>query len=111
MDVKIGTIISKHSTISQTALIKEGCVVLPSVYIGPGVIVGFNNFITTGSLINHDTIIGDNNYFSTGVMCAGRVSIGNDNRLDTGAIVLADAVIGNSDHIKPGIAYGPQRKA
>ena len=102
--------ISRHATISPLAKIESANVILPTVYlyIGPKCIIG-DNFITTGTYVNHDSVIGDDNYFSTGVKVAGRVKVGNKNRFDTGSIILADHIVGDSQHLFPGIAYKPPK--
>ena len=53
----------------------SGNIILPHVYIGPRVVIGDNNYITTSTTINHDTSIGNHCYFSTSVSVAGRGTV------------------------------------
>jgi len=105
----IVNIISTKATISSSAKIGKGNVILPNVYIGPNVTIGDNNYITTSSVINHDSFIGSHCYFSTSVSVAGRVQIGSRVRLDTSSSVSADAIIEDQAHLLPGRNYGPAR--
>jgi acetyltransferase-like isoleucine patch superfamily enzyme len=102
-------IISSKSTISRSALLGKGNVILPYVYIGPRACICNNNYFTTATVLNHDSIVGSHCYFSTSVSIAGRVSIGDRVRLDTACSVTADAVIVADSLIGPGESFGPIR--
>ena len=45
------------ATISDSARIGIGNIILPNTYIGPNVSIGDNNYITCGTHLNHDTKI------------------------------------------------------
>ena len=107
--LKFPNIISSRSTVSQSAILGRGNVVLPHVYIGPRVLVGDNNYFTTSTVINHDTSIGSHCYFSTSVSVAGRVVISNRVRLDTACCVTADSIVEDDSLIGPGESFGPVR--
>lgn len=107
--LKFPSIISSKSTISKSAVLGNGNVVLPHVYIGPRVLIGDNNYFTTSTVINHDTTIGSHCYFSTSVSVAGRVAIANCVRFDTACCVAADSVVKDDSLIGPGESFGPVR--
>ena len=107
--LKFPNIISSRSTVSQSAVLGRGNVILPHVYIGPRVLIGDNNYFTTSTAINHDTSIGSHCYFSTSVSVAGRVAIANCVRFDTACCVTADSVIEDDSLIGPGESFGPVR--
>lgn len=107
--ISLPNIISKRAVISRSCSMGHGNVVLPLVYVGPRVKVGNNNYVTTSSVINHDSTIGSHCYFSTSVSVAGRVSIGNEVRLDTASSVTADAVLPDCSLVGPGQSFGPVR--
>ena len=102
-------IVSSRAIVSASASLGAGNVILPLVYIGPRVIVGNNNYITTASVINHDSMVGSHCYFSTSVNVAGRVCIGDRVRLDTSASISADAKVLSDSLIGPGESFGPVR--
>ena len=102
-------IISSDSIISKSARLGIGNVILPNVYIGPRVILGNNNYLTTMTAINHDTCIGSHCYFSTSVSVAGRVHIEDCIRFDTSCCVTADAKVKAETLIGPGESFGPLR--
>jgi len=107
--LKFPNIISSKSTVSRSALLGKGNVVLPYVYIGPRVRVADNNYFTTATVVNHDTTIGSHCYFSTSVSIAGRVSIHDRVRFDTACCVTADAVVVAESLIGPNESFGPVR--
>ena len=109
--IKMCNIISSLAVVSSTAKIGVGNILLPFVYLGPNVKIKDNNFITTGTQINHDSTLGSNCYFSAGVTVAGRVKIGNAVRADTAASVTADAVVVDGSILNPGVSFGPIRGA
>ncbi len=102
-------IISSKATVSKSAVLGRGNVILPHVYIGPRVYIANNNYITTSTTINHDTSIGSHCYFSTAVSIAGRVKIEDCIRFDTSCSITADATVAASTLIGPGESFGPTR--
>ena len=102
-------IISSRSTISRSATLGNGNIILPHVYIGPNVRIMNNNYFTTSVVINHDSTVGSSCYFSTSVSVAGRVSIEDRVRLDTASCVTADAVVLSDSLVGPGESFGPIR--
>ena len=107
--LRFPNIISAKATISRSAVLGRGNVILPHVYIGPNVCIADNNYITTSTTINHDTNIGSNCYFSTGVSIAGRVKVENCIRFDTSCSVTADSTVPTNTLIGPGESFGPIR--
>ena len=102
-------IISTKATVSRSARLGKGNVILPHVYIGPRVYIADNNYITTSTTINHDTSVGSHCYFSTAVSIAGRVQIEDCIRFDTSCSVTADATVKTNTLIGPGESFGPTR--
>ncbi len=108
-NIPFANVISRYALLSSYSSLGLGNVILPNVYIGPAVVIGNNNYLTTGSQINHDTTIGSHCYFSAGVTVAGRVSIGDCCRLDTSSCITADAVLEDSSLVTATTAFGPMR--
>lgn len=91
-------------------------------YIGPGSVIGNNNIINTGAIIEHEVTILDNNHIAPGCVICGRVKIGSNvfagaNSVVRDKISICDNVtIGAGsvvikDIYKPGVYVGnPVRK-
>lgn len=72
---RIGTYISSNAVLYSDQ-IGEGSVILPGVFIGPGITVGKCNFFETACVVSHDSVIGDFNYFSTSAVLGGYATVG-----------------------------------
>lgn len=57
-------------------------------YINSQVVIGDNNIINTGAIIEHEVTIGNHNHISVGVKICGRSSIGNACFIGAGAIII-----------------------
>jgi len=62
--------------------------VFSHTYINSKTIIGDNNIINTGSIIEHDCEVGDHNHISIGAIIGGRASIGNKCFIGLGAVIL-----------------------
>lgn len=95
-------VVDKDAVISSSADIGMGNVFLCHTYVGPGVIVGDNCYIITGSRINHDSHLGNHCYLSTGVSIAGRVRVGDMVKFGTASGSAPDCFIPSGSTILPG---------
>lgn len=109
LSIPFPNIISSLAVVSASASMGKGNVILPLVYLGPRVKLGDNNYLTTASIVNHDSIIGSHCYFSTSVNVAGRVRIGDRVRLDASASITADAWLPDDSLVGPSQYFGPIR--
>ena len=57
-------------------------------YINSQVIIGDNNIINTGAIIEHEVTIGNHNHISVGVKICGRSSIGNACFIGAGVVII-----------------------
>ena len=57
-------------------------------YINSQVIIGDNNIINTGTIIEHEAKIGNHNHISIGAKICGRSTIGNMCLIGAGAVIL-----------------------
>jgi UDP-N-acetylbacillosamine N-acetyltransferase len=57
-------------------------------YINSQVIIGDNNIINTGTIIEHEAKIGNHNHISIGAKMCGRSTIGNKCLIGAGAVIL-----------------------
>lgn len=96
------TLIHPTAIVADDAQIGEGCSIAPFCIIGPNVIMGDFNQMTSYSAISHDCRLGTNNVFSTVIVC-GRVHIGNNNTFYIRSTVQPDLTIGNNNTIAAGM--------
>ena len=73
---KFQSIISKSSYIAETAIIGENNFIMPGAIIEPEVYLGVNNIIWSNTTICHDSKIGNHNFFAANSTIGGEVSIG-----------------------------------
>lgn len=105
---KVATLIHPSSTISRSAIIKEGAVIFSGVIINNHVEIGQNTIVATGSTIDHESVVASHVLVSAGVtigaytkieegvLCAlgskivSGVQIGKDILIGAGAVVVRD---------------------
>lgn len=92
--MKVGTYISTNA-LCYSSQVREGSMVWPNVYIGPGASIGRCNIIQASCTLAHDNIIGDFNYFAPGVVLGGRVCIANYCFLGLNCTVKSDVFLPN----------------
>ncbi len=74
----IGNCIASDAIIySKSISANENLQVFNRVYIGPDVIVGNNNIINTGAIIEHEVTLKDHLHIAPGSVICGRATIGN----------------------------------
>lgn len=109
----------RHSSasVSSTATVGEGTVLMASASIGPGCSVGFGSVLNSGSSIDHETELGPFGSLAPGARTGGQAKLGARVMLGMGTVVLqsisigSDAVIGalsmvNRDVSGLTVAYG-----
>ncbi len=108
------TFISKNAIIYSDK-IGEGCIIMPSAYIGPNVEIGCGNMIDAGTTLSHRITIGNFNYIAPRVTFAGVVlvenncfvgvhaTLSNGVKLASQTLIAAGACV--IDSTEPGCAY------
>lgn len=74
--IPFGTIIHTSCYVDKSAIIKEGCFLLPGCILDRNVYLNENVLLNTGCVIAHDSIIESNTFLSPCVSVAGFVNIG-----------------------------------
>lgn len=69
-------IVSTSAFVAETAVIGVNNFIMPGSVIEPGVCLGNNNVVWSSTTICHDTVIGDHNFFAGNVTIGGEVTIG-----------------------------------
>ena len=79
-----------HSDSLQEEKIKYGIAnqIFAHSYINSQVIIGDNNIINTGAIIEHGAIVGNHNHISIGAKICGRSTIGNKCLIGAGSVIV-----------------------
>ena len=99
---KFVRIIHPHATVSQRAVIGEGCFVGARAVISKGVKIGKVSIINTGAILEHDDIIGNAVHIAPGVKTAGRAKVDDYAFLGIGSTILPDIHIGSGSMVGAG---------
>jgi len=86
-------IISPKASVSRSANIGTGTVVLPFAVVGAGVIIGINSIINTGAIVEHSSQIGNHVHLSTGSIVNGDCQIEDRVMFGSGAILIQGRII------------------
>lgn len=95
-------VISKYSYVSDKAIIGNNNIVMPGTVIETFTEIGSNNVFWSNTTICHDTKIGSHNFFASNVTIGGEVTIGDANffgfssTLIQGVNVEDDVLVGAS---------------
>jgi sugar O-acyltransferase (sialic acid O-acetyltransferase NeuD family) len=81
--VPFANVIDPTATVSPSATIGTGNIILGYCRVGPFVSMGHNNFISAMANIEHDTLIGNHTSFGPSVVFSGRVSVGDGVKFGT----------------------------
>lgn len=88
----------KHSasTVSRTAVIMEGTVIMPGAIINAMAKIGKAVICNTASVIEHNVIVGDFSHIAPGAVIAGSVSIGENCFIGANSVIRQGITIGNN---------------
>ena len=89
------TIVHPSASISKTAEIGRGVVILQNVTISTNVKIRDHVIILPNAVISHDDIIGDYSIVTGGVCISGNVKIGRSVYLGTNASIIENITIGD----------------
>ncbi len=95
-------LVGKNTSISKTARIDIGTVVLNNVNIGPDVKIGKHCIINNGSNVDHDCVVGDFVHIAPGAVLCGGVKVGNGTLIGANATVIPGITIGDNLVIRAG---------
>ena len=89
-------------SVSDSAIIGEGSVVMAAVVINPCTHVGDNVIINSGAIIEHDCVIRNHVHISSGARLAGGVIVNQGVHVGLGANILQGITIGQNAIIGAG---------
>lgn len=92
--IPIATLIHPSAVVSDSAMISEGCVVMPLSAINADAVIGNGTIVNTGAVIEHDCRIGVFCHISPNVSLAGNVRVGELSHLGIGSCCIQGRSIG-----------------
>ena len=93
-EIPLPALVHPRATVSRTARVDDGAVVLAGCVLGAGVRVGANTVLYSAVVAEHGSTIGEHAYLSPGVILSGSVAVGPRAFLGAGAVVLPGITIG-----------------
>lgn len=90
----LATAISPRSTVSDTADLGAGALVMPGAVVNTHCRIGQGAIINTGSVVDHECTIGEFVHIAPGVALAGGVSVGEGALVGVGACVTMGRQVG-----------------
>jgi sugar O-acyltransferase (sialic acid O-acetyltransferase NeuD family) len=81
-------LISSRAHLSRHCSIGRGTSVGHGVYVGPEAVVGANNILNTGCIVEHEVCIGSHNHIAPHATICGRTRIGDLVFIGAGATVI-----------------------
>jgi UDP-perosamine 4-acetyltransferase len=97
-------IVSTHATVSPTASIGNGCVVMHGAVVGPYTTLGTAVIVNTGATIDHDCHVGDFVHVAPGAHLAGAVTLKTGAFLGVGASLTPGIIVGEWATVGAGAA-------
>lgn len=101
---ELPVIVSTTASVSKSARIGAGTVVMNFAHIGPDACVGDNVIVNTGAVIEHDTDVGNHCHISTGALVNGAVTIADGVFVGSGSVCKEGISLGNRCTIGMGVA-------
>jgi sugar O-acyltransferase (sialic acid O-acetyltransferase NeuD family) len=94
-EIEILTLLHPGATVSQTAQLGRGTVVMAGAIINPDARVGVGVIVNSGAVVEHDVGIGDYAHVAANAAMGGASRLGAFSHLGLGAIVLQCIHIGS----------------
>lgn len=94
--VAMPVLIHKSASVSKSASIGEGSVVMANAVINPSARIGRGVIVNSGAVVEHDNVIGDFVHISPRAALAGSVTIGAHTHIGIAACVIQGLTIGES---------------
>jgi len=95
-------IVHRAATVSPTASVGEGSVVLAGAIVNAGARIGRNAIVNTAAVVEHDCIVGDHAHVSPGAVLGGATRIGSHAHVGIGATVIHGLAVGSGAFVAAG---------
>ncbi len=89
------TVVHPFTSISPSARIGAGTVIMAGSVINADAIIGEHAIINSGAIVEHDNQIGDFAHISPGAVLTGNVSVGTGAHIGAGATVIPGKTVGD----------------
>ena len=90
---KITTLVSPSASLSPSAMIGKGVVLMPHSSAGASTVIGPGVIINTGAIIEHDSRVGEFSHIGPGSILAGGVFVGDEVLVGAGTVAIPRVVI------------------
>ena len=94
-DIEIRTLVHPAATVSRSARLGPGTVVMAGAIINPDANVGAGVIVNTGAIVEHDVEVGDYAHVAPNAAMGGASRLGAFSHLGLGAVVLQCISIGS----------------
>ncbi len=91
---RFATIVHPTATISRTARLNPGTVVLQHAVVAANVTIGSHVVVLPTCVVSHDSVLGDHTCLAGGVCVSGRVVVGESCYLGSNCTIMGDVQIG-----------------
>jgi sugar O-acyltransferase (sialic acid O-acetyltransferase NeuD family) len=98
----IETISHPNASISNLAVIGEGCFLNAKSIVHIGAKIGVNTIVNTGAIIEHDCKIGAHVHIAPGATLCGNVTVGENTFIGAGATIIQGISIGSNVKVGAG---------
>jgi len=98
----LATLIHPSAILSDSAVIKEGSVVMPLAVVNADALIGEGCIVNTGAIIEHDCILENYVHISPHATLAGGVHIKNNTHVGIGSTIIQNVTIGTNTVVAAG---------
>ena len=88
-------LLATTSTVSPTATVGDGVVVLEHAHVGPSARLGRAVVVNTAAVVEHDVVVGDGSHVAPGAALLGAAEVGSGTLIGSGARVLPGVRVGS----------------
>lgn len=79
--------ISDAASVSPSAVLEPGCVILPQAYVGAGAHLGTGCIVNAGAIVDHDAVLGRGVHVAPGGIVKAGAEVAPLSKVDSGEII------------------------
>lgn len=98
----LATLIHPSAVISDSAIIKEGSVIMPLAVVNADAHIGEGCIVNSGAIVEHDCVLENYVHLSPNATLAGGVQIKNRTHVGMGALILQNITVGAGSVVAAG---------
>lgn len=105
---ELPAIVSRSATVSSTATLGPGAIVMEHAHVGPATRLGAATLVNTGAVIEHDVVLGAGTHVAPGTVVTGSCRTERVVLVGVGATILPSVTIGAGSIVGAGaVVVGP----